>query len=41
MTFGAGGHSKALLERIPGCHILALDRDPTANNLAQELAETS
>lgn len=39
MTFGAGGHSKALLASTPGVHILALDRDPTANNYAKQLQE--
>ena len=38
MTFGAGGHSKALLHSLPDCKILALDRDPYAYKLAQELA---
>ena len=38
MTFGAGGHSKALLSSLPECKILALDRDPAAYSLAQKLA---
>lgn len=40
MTFGAGGHSKALLESAPGIKILALDRDPTANNFAKKLQDS-
>lgn len=39
MTFGAGGHSTALLESIPGLKLLALDRDPTAHNYAKQLQE--
>lgn len=39
MTFGAGGHSTALLQSAPGIKILALDRDPTANNYAKQLQE--
>ena len=39
MTFGAGGHTKALLDHLPDCQILALDRDPYAYQLAQTLAE--
>lgn len=39
MTFGAGGHSRALLDHLPDCVVLALDRDPYAHKLAQELAE--
>lgn len=39
LTFGAGGHSRALLDQIPGCHILALDRDPVAHKMAVSLAE--
>lgn len=39
MTFGAGGHTRALLKTVPGIKILALDRDPTANNYAKQLQE--
>ncbi|XP_061212558.1 12S rRNA N4-methylcytidine (m4C) methyltransferase isoform X3 [Neopsephotus bourkii] len=39
MTFGAGGHTKALLEKASNITIYALDRDPTAYNIAQQLSE--
>lgn len=38
MTFGAGGHTKAILEQAPECKIFCLDRDPEAFKLAEELA---
>lgn len=38
MTFGAGGHTKAILEANPGSVVYALDRDPKAFSLAQKLA---
>lgn len=39
MTFGAGGHSQALLDRIPNLRVLALDRDPTVEKYVRELSE--
>lgn len=39
MTFGAGGHSKKLLEAAPDIRIIALDRDPLAHEYAKELSE--
>ena len=38
MTFGAGGHSRKILESVPNVRIFALDRDPVAHEYAQELA---
>lgn len=38
MTFGAGGHSEAILKCSPGTKIYALDRDPVAFELAKELS---
>lgn len=29
-TFGAGGYSRAILNASPDCHVLAIDRDPSA-----------
>ncbi|XP_071415181.1 12S rRNA N(4)-cytidine methyltransferase METTL15 [Pithys albifrons albifrons] len=40
MTFGAGGHTTALLENAPDITVYALDRDPTAYRIAQQLAES-
>lgn len=37
-TFGAGGYSKALLER--GAEVVAFDRDPAARNYAAALADS-
>uniref|UniRef100_A0A3Q2ULX9 12S rRNA N(4)-cytidine methyltransferase METTL15 n=1 Tax=Fundulus heteroclitus TaxID=8078 RepID=A0A3Q2ULX9_FUNHE len=39
MTFGGGGHTKAILNTFPEVTVLALDRDPTAISLAQQLAK--
>ncbi|XP_065611498.1 12S rRNA N4-methylcytidine (m4C) methyltransferase [Cyrtonyx montezumae] len=40
MTFGAGGHTTALLEKASDITIYALDRDPTAYKMAQQLSES-
>ncbi|XP_075568511.1 12S rRNA N(4)-cytidine methyltransferase METTL15 [Pelecanus crispus] len=40
MTFGAGGHTTALLEKVNDITIYALDRDPTAYKIAQQLSES-
>uniref|UniRef100_A0A8C6S4H1 12S rRNA N(4)-cytidine methyltransferase METTL15 n=1 Tax=Neogobius melanostomus TaxID=47308 RepID=A0A8C6S4H1_9GOBI len=39
MTFGGGGHTKAILSTVPEVTVLALDRDPTAVSLAEDLAK--
>uniref|UniRef100_A0A671QB88 Methyltransferase like 15 n=1 Tax=Sinocyclocheilus anshuiensis TaxID=1608454 RepID=A0A671QB88_9TELE len=35
LTFGAGGHSKAILQSVPGITVVAADRDPTVFQMAQ------
>ncbi|KAJ7417696.1 putative methyltransferase-like protein 15 [Pitangus sulphuratus] len=40
MTFGAGGHTRALLEEATDITVYALDRDPTAYKIAQQLSES-
>jgi 16S rRNA (cytosine1402-N4)-methyltransferase len=35
-TLGLGGHSAAVLERVPGCRVVGIDRDPEALALAAE-----
>ncbi|XP_048508951.1 probable methyltransferase-like protein 15 homolog [Athalia rosae] len=39
MTFGAGGHTKRILNSSSDIKIYALDRDPVAHNFAKELAK--
>lgn len=39
MTFGSGGHTRALLQAQPDITLYALDRDPTACAIAQQLSE--
>ncbi|KAK9542853.1 hypothetical protein VZT92_000679 [Zoarces viviparus] len=39
MTFGGGGHTKEILNMVHEVTVLALDRDPTAISLAQQLAK--
>lgn len=39
MTFGAGGHTKRILQSAPDAKIYALDRDPTAYQNAIELSK--
>ncbi|XP_067388157.1 12S rRNA N4-methylcytidine (m4C) methyltransferase isoform X2 [Emydura macquarii macquarii] len=40
MTFGAGGHTTALLQKVTNITIYALDRDPAAYKIAQQLSES-
>lgn len=37
MTFGAGGHTKKLLESAPNIKVIALDRDPDAQKYMQDI----
>ncbi|XP_012307679.1 12S rRNA N4-methylcytidine (m4C) methyltransferase isoform X4 [Aotus nancymaae] len=39
MTFGSGGHTKAILKKESDIVLYALDRDPTAYALAEHLSE--
>lgn len=38
MTFGAGGHTRAILDKNPQAKVYALDRDPSAFELAKDLS---
>lgn len=40
MTFGAGGHTKRILDSCPKVKVIALDRDPVAHKFAQEMSES-
>lgn len=40
LTFGAGGHSSALLERFPQCRLIAFDQDPQAIKNGQNLIQS-
>ena len=35
-TLGLGGHTEAVLERLPEAHVVGVDRDPHALELAGE-----
>ena len=40
LTFGRGGHSRAILERLgPAGRLIALDRDPAAVEAAREIRD--
>lgn len=38
MTFGAGGHTEAILQSTPDVKVLALDRDPIAFEYSKKLS---
>jgi 16S rRNA (cytosine1402-N4)-methyltransferase len=38
-TFGAGGHSRRILEANPNCNLIAFDRDPTTKKFADILSK--
>lgn len=37
MTFGAGGHTRKILESVPDVNVITLDRDPECHQLAHNL----
>lgn len=39
LTFGAGGHSRAILEQLSGGKLLAFDQDEAAAQVAQQLSD--
>jgi 16S rRNA (cytosine(1402)-N(4))-methyltransferase len=39
MTFGAGGHTKRILDSSENVKVIALDRDPVAHKFAQDLSQ--
>lgn len=39
MTFGAGGHTRRILESSENIKVIALDRDPVAHKFAQQMSE--
>ncbi|KAM6172419.1 12S rRNA N(4)-cytidine methyltransferase METTL15 isoform 1-T1 [Erethizon dorsatum] len=41
MTFGSGGHTRAILQKEPDVSLYALDRDPAAHEVAQQLSQLS
>ena len=38
-TFGTGGYSKAILEHVQDCSVIAIDRDPAAERQAADLKQ--
>ena len=38
MTFGAGGHTREILSNFDNCHVIALDCDEVAVQMAEKLS---